>query len=143
MLHNCLQLVLLPSQFRSCGPAHAQSGPIQLKLSCDPSPDSILSPSNLNSCSKRLYGGCLPVPAWTRGCSEMESYEEFCLRSLVLLQESEEFKKTREPQWAPKPHSVIRFRGRAVLSPLVRKKKQENIQLGQSFPLLPVTRLHV
>lgn len=122
MLHECLQLVLLWSQLRSCGPAHAQSGPIQLKLSCDPSPDSILSPSNLYSCSKRLHGGCLPVPAWTCGRAEMESYEEFCLRSLVRLKGSEEFKKTCEPQWALKPHSLIRFRGRAVLSPLVRTK---------------------
>lgn len=120
MLHECLQLVLLGSQFRSCGLTHAQSGPIQLKLSCDPSPDSILSPYNLNSCSKRLHGGCFPVPAWTCGCSEMESYEEFCLRSLVRLKGSGEFKKTCEPQWALKPHSLIRFCGRAVLSPLVR-----------------------
>lgn len=134
MLHDCLQLVLLWSQFRSCGPAHAQSGPIQLKLSCDPSPDSILSPSNLYSCSKRLHGGCFPVPAWTCGCSEMESYEEFCLRSLFRLKGSEEFKKTCEPQWALKPHSVIRFCGRAVLSPLVRTKTHKKITIWVFSP---------
>uniref|UniRef100_A0A673BUB2 Uncharacterized protein n=1 Tax=Sphaeramia orbicularis TaxID=375764 RepID=A0A673BUB2_9TELE len=54
----------------------------------------------------------------------MESYEEFCLRSLVMLQEEGKFKKsTCEPLYSLKTHSVILFHGRAVLSPLVRKKK--------------------
>lgn len=113
MLQACLQFVLLWSHFTSSGSAHAQFGP---KLSREPSPDSILSPSNLNSSWKRLHGGRVPFPAWLCGCLEMESYEEFCLRSLVRLQE------TREPQQLEKPHSVICFHGRAVLSPLVRKK---------------------
>eukprot|EP00066_Takifugu_rubripes_P012967 XP_011602233.1 PREDICTED: centriolar coiled-coil protein of 110 kDa [Takifugu rubripes] len=57
----------------------------------------------------------------------MESYEEFCLRSLVRLKGSEEFKKTCEPQWALKPHSLIRFRGRAVLSPLLNAEQQSEM----------------
>lgn len=52
----------------------------------------------------------------------MESYEEFCLRSLAMLQEEREFKKSCEPLWVLKARSVICFHGRAVLSPLVRKK---------------------
>lgn len=57
------------------------------------------------------------------GCQEMESYEEFCLRSLAILQEEGKFKKsTCEPLCSLKARSVIRFHGRAVLSPLVRKK---------------------
>lgn len=53
----------------------------------------------------------------------MESYEEFCLRSLVILQEGGEFKKkTCEAPRALEARSVIRFHGRAVLSPLVRIK---------------------
>uniref|UniRef100_A0A8C2ZG37 Uncharacterized protein n=1 Tax=Cyclopterus lumpus TaxID=8103 RepID=A0A8C2ZG37_CYCLU len=53
----------------------------------------------------------------------MEGYEEFCLRSLAGLQEEGTSKKTTcEPPWSPKALSVIRFHGRAVLSPLVRKK---------------------
>ncbi|XP_029292629.1 centriolar coiled-coil protein of 110 kDa isoform X2 [Cottoperca gobio] len=54
------------------------------------------------------------------GCPEMESYEEFCLRSLAILQEEGKFKKTTcEPLWSPKAFSVIHFHGRAVLSPLL------------------------
>lgn len=121
LLQECLQFFLW-SQFTSSGPAHAQFGPIHFKVSCEPSPDSILSPSNLNSSWKRLHGGRLPFPARLCGCLEMESYEEFCLRSLVRLQESGETKETPEPQRLERPHSVIRFHGRAVLSPLVRKK---------------------
>ncbi len=66
---------------------------------------------------------CLPLGLWMRRCPEMESYEEFCLRSLARLQEEGKFKRaTREPLWSLKARSVVRFRGRAVLSPLVRKK---------------------
>ena len=57
------------------------------------------------------------------GYQEMESYEEFCLRSLAILQEEGKFKQTTyEPILSLKACSVIRFHGRAVLSPLVRKK---------------------
>lgn len=54
------------------------------------------------------------------GSPEMESYEEFCLQSLTILQEQRKFKKmTCEPPCSLKACSVIRFYGRAVLSPLV------------------------
>lgn len=60
----CRNVVFLWSQFTSYGPAHAQFGPIQFKLSREPSPDSILSPSNLNSCSKRLCTWLtIPIPS--------------------------------------------------------------------------------
>uniref|UniRef100_A0A667X6F2 Uncharacterized protein n=1 Tax=Myripristis murdjan TaxID=586833 RepID=A0A667X6F2_9TELE len=53
----------------------------------------------------------------------MESYEEFCLQSLATLQEEGKFKKMAcEPHCPLKALSIIRFHGRAVLSPLVRKK---------------------
>lgn len=69
---------------------------------------------------------CLSFRVWVCGCPEMESYEEFCLRSLAILQEGGQFKKkTCEPLWALKACSVIRFHGRAVLSPLVRKKQTD------------------
>uniref|UniRef100_A0A3Q3NM35 Uncharacterized protein n=1 Tax=Mastacembelus armatus TaxID=205130 RepID=A0A3Q3NM35_9TELE len=51
----------------------------------------------------------------------MESYEEFCLRSLAILQEQAKFKKkTCEPLCSLKARSAIRFHGRAVLLPVVR-----------------------
>uniref|UniRef100_A0A665V3B7 Uncharacterized protein n=1 Tax=Echeneis naucrates TaxID=173247 RepID=A0A665V3B7_ECHNA len=54
----------------------------------------------------------------------MESYEEFCLRSLAILQEEEKYKKmTCETLCSLKACSVIHFHGRGVLSPLVRKNK--------------------
>uniref|UniRef100_A0A8C4GXZ6 Uncharacterized protein n=1 Tax=Dicentrarchus labrax TaxID=13489 RepID=A0A8C4GXZ6_DICLA len=54
----------------------------------------------------------------------MESYEEFCLRSLAILQEEGKFKRTTcEPLLSLKARSGIRFHGRAVLLPLVRKKR--------------------
>lgn len=59
-----------------------------------------------------------------RGRAEMESYEEFCLRSLASLQEEGKLRnKMREPFLSLKAQSAIYFYGRAVLSPLVRKKK--------------------
>uniref|UniRef100_A0A671XYV6 Uncharacterized protein n=1 Tax=Sparus aurata TaxID=8175 RepID=A0A671XYV6_SPAAU len=49
----------------------------------------------------------------------MESYEEFCLRSLAMLQETRGVRKMAcEPLWSLKAGSVICFHGRAVLSPL-------------------------
>lgn len=128
------------SSSSSYGPEHAQFGPIQFRLSREPSPDSILWPSNLNSCLKRLHGGCLPFPAWLCGCLEMESYEEFCVRSLVRLHESGEAKKTCESRRFPKTHSVIRFHGRAVLSPLVRKK---TLKMWKSQSFSPSESLNV
>uniref|UniRef100_A0A3B5A0X1 Uncharacterized protein n=1 Tax=Stegastes partitus TaxID=144197 RepID=A0A3B5A0X1_9TELE len=48
----------------------------------------------------------------------MESYEEFCLRTLALLQEEGTFRKkwACDPACSPKARSVIHFHGRAVLS---------------------------
>ncbi|KAK5914074.1 hypothetical protein CgunFtcFv8_008540 [Champsocephalus gunnari] len=62
------------------------------------------------------------------GCPEMESYEEFCLRSLAILQEEGKFKKTTcEPLWSPKAFSLIRFHGRAVLSPLLSAEQRSEM----------------
>uniref|UniRef100_A0A3P8W3I9 Centriolar coiled-coil protein 110 n=1 Tax=Cynoglossus semilaevis TaxID=244447 RepID=A0A3P8W3I9_CYNSE len=59
------------------------------------------------------------------GSPEMESYEEFCLRSLTILQEQRKFKKmTCEPPCSLKACSVIRFYGRAVLSPLLSEERR-------------------
>ncbi|XP_041832163.1 centriolar coiled-coil protein of 110 kDa-like [Melanotaenia boesemani] len=59
------------------------------------------------------------------GCPEMESYEEFCLRSLALLHEEGKFKKkTCEPLCSLKTLSVIDFHGRAVLSPLLSTEQR-------------------
>uniref|UniRef100_A0A3B3UI21 Uncharacterized protein n=1 Tax=Poecilia latipinna TaxID=48699 RepID=A0A3B3UI21_9TELE len=51
----------------------------------------------------------------------MESYEEFCMRSLAMLQEGKLKKKTCEPLCSLKTGSVIRFHGRPILLPLVSK----------------------
>ncbi|KAK5885006.1 hypothetical protein CesoFtcFv8_018764 [Champsocephalus esox] len=62
------------------------------------------------------------------GCPEMESYEEFCLQSLAILQEEGKFKKTTcEPLWSPKAFSLIRFHGRAVLSPLLSAEQRSEM----------------
>ncbi|XP_031168794.1 centriolar coiled-coil protein of 110 kDa isoform X2 [Sander lucioperca] len=62
------------------------------------------------------------------GCPEMESYEDFCLRSLAILQEEGKFKKTTfEPLWSLKALSVIRFHGRAVLSPLLSAEQRSEM----------------
>ncbi|XP_054464126.1 centriolar coiled-coil protein of 110 kDa-like [Anoplopoma fimbria] len=62
------------------------------------------------------------------GCPEMEGYEEFCLRSLAILQEEGKFKKTTcEPLRPLKALSVIRFHGRAVLSPLLSAEQRSEI----------------
>ncbi|XP_034395835.1 centriolar coiled-coil protein of 110 kDa-like [Cyclopterus lumpus] len=62
------------------------------------------------------------------GCPEMEGYEEFCLRSLAGLQEEGTSKKTTcEPPWSPKALSVIRFHGRAVLSPLLSAEQRSEM----------------
>ncbi len=80
------------------------------------------SPFNFYSWVTRLYGVCFLSRVWMCWCPEMESYEEFCLQSLAILQERGEFKKkTWEPLCSLKAHSVICFHGRAVLSPLVRE----------------------
>uniref|UniRef100_A0A1A7WPW0 Centriolar coiled coil protein 110kDa n=1 Tax=Iconisemion striatum TaxID=60296 RepID=A0A1A7WPW0_9TELE len=55
----------------------------------------------------------------------MESYEEFCLRSLVVLQEERKLKrKTCEPLCFLTGGSVIHFYGRAVLSPLLSAEQR-------------------
>ncbi|KAM4598295.1 LOW QUALITY PROTEIN: centriolar coiled-coil protein of 110 kDa [Polymixia lowei] len=66
----------------------------------------------------RLHGVCSPV--WRCGSPEMESYEEFSLRILAILQEEHKSKKmVCEPHSPLKALSIIRFHGRAVLSPLL------------------------
>ncbi|XP_063759065.1 centriolar coiled-coil protein of 110 kDa-like isoform X2 [Eleginops maclovinus] len=58
----------------------------------------------------------------------MESYEEFCLRSLTILQEEGKFMKTIcEPLWSSKAFSLIRFHGRAVLSPLLSAEQRSEM----------------
>lgn len=69
-----------------------------------------------------------------RGRAEMESYEEFCLRSLASLQEEGKLRnKMREPFLSLKAQSAIYFYGRAVLSPLVRKKRSFSSSLAQNI----------
>ncbi|XP_061568050.1 centriolar coiled-coil protein of 110 kDa-like isoform X2 [Cololabis saira] len=54
------------------------------------------------------------------GRPEMESYEDFCLRSLAILREAVKLKqKTCEPLRFQEGRSVIRFHGRPVLQPLL------------------------
>ncbi|KAL7377920.1 hypothetical protein ABVT39_006210 [Epinephelus coioides] len=63
------------------------------------------------------------------GCPEMESYEEFCLRTLAILQEEGKFKKTTcEPLCTLKALSVICFHGRAVLSPLLSAEQRNEMR---------------
>ncbi|XP_026216665.1 centriolar coiled-coil protein of 110 kDa [Anabas testudineus] len=98
------------------------------------------------------------------GCPEMESYEEFCLRSLAILQKEGKFKeRTCEPLCSLKACSVIRFHGRAVLSPLLsseqrsemcdhrqravqleleRQKRQRNKLLAQVQDILDQAQVH-
>ncbi|XP_036004327.1 centriolar coiled-coil protein of 110 kDa [Fundulus heteroclitus] len=67
----------------------------------------------------------------------MESYEEFCLRSLAMLQEGKLKKKTL---CSLKARSVIRFHGRSILLPLLSAEqhaemygyRQRAIQLEQN-----------
>ncbi|XP_038163734.1 uncharacterized protein LOC119798369 isoform X2 [Cyprinodon tularosa] len=70
----------------------------------------------------------------------MQSYEEFCLQSLALLQEGKLQKKTREPLSSLKGPSVICFHGRSILLPRLSAEqyaemygyKQRAIQLEQN-----------
>ncbi|KAF3700188.1 Centriolar coiled-coil protein of 110 kDa Centrosomal protein of 110 kDa [Channa argus] len=109
-----------------------------------------------------IIDGC---PLWLYGCPEMESYEEFCLRSLSILQEEGKFKKrTCEPHSSLKACSIIRFHGRAVLSPLLsaeqrsemrdhrqravqlevdRQKQQRSKPLAQVQNLLDQAQVHI
>ncbi|XP_056256393.1 centriolar coiled-coil protein of 110 kDa-like isoform X3 [Seriola aureovittata] len=64
------------------------------------------------------------------GCvgPEMESYEEFCLQSLAILQGEGKYKKMAcEPLCSLKACSVIRFHGRAVLSPLLSAEQRKEM----------------
>ncbi|XP_067333543.1 centriolar coiled-coil protein of 110 kDa-like isoform X2 [Channa argus] len=114
---------------------------------------------------RRLHGVCIPFRLWLYGCPEMESYEEFCLRSLSILQEEGKFKKrTCEPHSSLKACSIIRFHGRAVLSPLLsaeqrsemrdhrqravqlevdRQKQQRSKPLAQVQNLLDQAQVHI
>ncbi|XP_071386747.1 centriolar coiled-coil protein of 110 kDa-like [Centroberyx affinis] len=68
------------------------------------------------------------IQVWRCGCPEMESYEEFCLRSLTILQEEGNFKKTAcEPHGPLKALSIIRFHGQAVLSPLLSAEQRSEM----------------
>ncbi|XP_068192911.1 centriolar coiled-coil protein of 110 kDa-like isoform X2 [Antennarius striatus] len=76
----------------------------------------------------RLHGVCSPLRVWMCGCSEMESYEEFCLRTLATLKEKGGFQKmTCDPLWSLKAGSVISFNGRAVLSPLLSAEQRSEM----------------
>ncbi|XP_054616679.1 centriolar coiled-coil protein of 110 kDa-like [Dunckerocampus dactyliophorus] len=55
----------------------------------------------------------------------MESYEEFCLRSLSVLQEKGKFKRSFEP--LTKTYSVILFCGKAVLSPVLNAEQRHEM----------------
>ncbi|XP_026181306.1 centriolar coiled-coil protein of 110 kDa [Mastacembelus armatus] len=72
----------------------------------------------------------------------MESYEEFCLRSLAILQEQAKFKKkTCEPLCSLKARSAIRFHGRAVLLPVLSaEQRSEMCDLRQRAVQLEVDR---
>ncbi|XP_047428870.1 centriolar coiled-coil protein of 110 kDa-like [Mugil cephalus] len=62
------------------------------------------------------------------GCPEMESYEDFCLRTLAALQDGELKKATCEPLLSSlKALSVIHFHGRAVLSPLLSAEQRSEM----------------
>lgn len=64
---------------------------------------------------------------WIYGTPQMESYELFCQKSLALLQpEGPRAKTSWEPLWTLQTASVIHFKGRAVLSPLVRRERNYN-----------------
>ncbi|XP_051797010.1 centriolar coiled-coil protein of 110 kDa isoform X1 [Acanthochromis polyacanthus] len=60
------------------------------------------------------------------GCPEMESYEDFCLRTLALLQEEGKLRRkwTCDPLCSLKSRSAIRFHGRAALSPLLSAEQR-------------------
>ncbi|XP_075998750.1 centriolar coiled-coil protein of 110 kDa isoform X2 [Genypterus blacodes] len=58
----------------------------------------------------------------------MESYQEFCLKSVAILQQGEEFKEIgREPLCSPKARSFILFNGRAVLLPLLSAEQRSEM----------------
>ncbi|XP_040045925.2 centriolar coiled-coil protein of 110 kDa isoform X2 [Gasterosteus aculeatus] len=64
-----------------------------------------------------------------RGCPEMEGYEEFCLRSLAVLQEEGLFKKTTsDPLWSLTALSTICFHGKPVLSPLLSAEQRSEMR---------------
>ncbi|KAM6905262.1 centriolar coiled-coil protein of 110 kDa isoform 2-T2 [Xenentodon cancila] len=79
---------------------------------------------------------------WMCGFPEMESYEDFCLRSLAALQQELKLKKTaREPLLFQTAQSVIHFHGRPVLPPLLNAQhctemcgyRQKAVQLELDF----------
>ncbi|KAM7386876.1 hypothetical protein PAMA_009484 [Pampus argenteus] len=67
------------------------------------------------------------IRAWMCERQEMESYEQFCLRSLAILQEQDKFKKTICEPLCSLTSSVIRFHGRAVLSPLLSAEQRSEM----------------
>ena len=63
---------------------------------------------------------CVSFAVFGGGSLRMESYEEFCQRSLARLQaEGQAMRTVGVPLPSQDPHSTIRFHGRAVLPPLV------------------------
>ncbi|KAM3863895.1 centriolar coiled-coil protein of 110 kDa [Diretmus argenteus] len=72
----------------------------------------------------------------------MESYEEFCLRSLAILQEEGKSKRMAcEPRCPLKTLSCIHFHGRAVLSPLLSiEQRSEMCDYRQRAVQLEVDR---
>ncbi|XP_062307042.1 centriolar coiled-coil protein of 110 kDa-like isoform X2 [Osmerus eperlanus] len=62
------------------------------------------------------------------GSLRMESYEEFCQRSLAILQaEGQAMRTVGVPHPSQDPHSTIRFHGRAVLPPLLREEQRREM----------------
>ncbi|XP_056144444.1 centriolar coiled-coil protein of 110 kDa-like [Lampris incognitus] len=65
----------------------------------------------------------------------METYEEFCLRTLAVLKEEGRFNEpASEPYWPLKALSVIRFHGRTVLSPLAELRRRCHTLDSQLHP---------
>ncbi|KAL6102912.1 ccp110 [Pungitius sinensis] len=63
------------------------------------------------------------------GGPEMEGYEEFCLRSLAVLQEEGHFEKTTcDPLWPLTALSAICFHGKPVLSPLLSAQQRSEMR---------------
>lgn len=82
------------------------------------------------------------VCTWMGWRAHMEGYEEFCLRTLALLQDEGKFKKlTCEPFRSLKTQSVISFHGRAILPPqLTAEQRQTMCNYRQQAVQLEVQR---
>ena len=66
-----------------------------------------------------------PLSVWRCGCADMESYEEFALRTMALLRAKEKSEEMDlKTQCSLKDLSAILFYGKPVLPPLVRALKR-------------------